>query len=284
MVNPMPYEFTSTEWLKIERFICDTCLLKHMAQFSDLEASIITNHALTLMENGYFSGINRIQFPFEKRKQIAYFIFHYLQDSIKQINFIKSKLPSNIKYAKAVKREKYYLFDPAYITKPEFLEEYKSADFRHKNLQKISIEEVIANPKNVIVANEEIDFIIETEDNEQSIRELAEFVYRLDREGPERWIHPAMIVRGEKKMHKIPNFKHKTFVAIRKNDDLFYAIMFDKQRLMAIKEYIARECKNIRTISGVKINFGMVIYTPCQINKEFDVFMKHNIYEFKPLF
>ena len=100
----------------------------------------------------------------------------------------------------------------------------------------------------------------------ETLTEIVNGIRDADKKGPDRWIHPAIIIRSDSKLELLEDFSESQFINISKRCEEFYSILIDDARTNALKRYLRRVC-NENDI-GI-FNESDVVIAPSQINKEF---------------
>ncbi len=241
-------------------------------EFSKAELKAILSHVSRLAQRGYFTGINFISS--EQPLPSSAILVHFLQDSEKQIDYVRSA--SGVSGI-MVPRVAIYRVDPKYFDKPEFREEYKNAVFFDEQSKPMNIEDAISKKKGVIVEHPEFDLLVPllAETLEKTVLTICE----ANKNGPAPWVDPAIIIHSTNNLPIIPGFHANLhFTAVLGVKEAFYTVLTDEQRLQSLKRYL----KSICTKDGCpgKLTENTIAFFPSQINKEFLDYMIKNLEPF----
>lgn len=241
--------------------------------FDEEERKEITRQALQLVKRGYLTGVNFIHSESPLPKTAV--IIHYLQDSQSQIDFMCGELKKfGTLDILLLPRLTQYLFDPVYVKKPSFWKEYKHAQFVDEHLRPKSIEEVAQHPEGTIVLNNEHDVLIPLESG--NITKLVKYIQEADRSGPSRWLHPAIIVKGNMPVPIVPEFVMKDYASVSRSHAEFYSLVADEQRKQRLLKRLEAICQQLQTSTQAQLLQDAVLLSPSQINPELDSYINEN--------
>lgn len=243
-----------------------------MENFNEEEKKEVFRNSVNLMREGLITGVNFIQS--EKSLPETSIILHYLQDSGKHLEFVIEKINSfGVKEKIVLPRTTFYFLDPKYVKKRNFLDEYENAEFLDdESLAHLDIKEVIKNPNNVILKAKELDLLIPIE--KENISGLVLKIQEADKKGPDKWVHPVIIVKGYVKAPIVPGFVKKDYVSLSRKKAEFYAIVIDEKKKRILKKQIDKICEEIKLDAKTSLGKDSVIYLPSQINPELDQYIK----------
>lgn len=246
-----------------------------MDNFSEQEKREIVEIGFDLIDRDLITGINLIESTKELPKNAL--IIHYLHNSQNQISFILNQIAKFNLQTILLPRETYYILDPIYTKKPNFTKIYKTSSFFEKReLKPRTIEDVINDPKEIIVKNKELDLLIPLDEKELPSK-IVSMIYKTDKKSPERWTHPAIILKGEVFLPSIPGFIKKDYISLCRKKAEFYAIALDKKRKRALKKYMDSICREMKKDAESTLKTDSVLYLPSQINPELDLYFRENI-------
>lgn len=245
--------------------------------FTESEQKEITKQALRLVKCGYLTGVNFIHS--EQPLPDTAVIVHYLQDSKSQIDFVAEELKKFGKLEPLIlPRKTHYVLDPQYAAKGNFRKEYARATFLDEELSPKPIGEVVKNPQGTIVLSEEIDMLIPLPSGD--ISALVAHIQKSDKAGPERWLHPALIVKGSAPVPVVPGFVAKDYASLSRPNGEFYSIVADEQRKQRLRKRLEKICQELRGTTAV--SQGSVLWFPSQINPELETYINENLRELGP--
>ena len=160
------------------------------------------------------------------------------------------------------------------MKKRNFREEYGKARFYDEVLEPKSIEEVIQHPKGTVVRSEEMDILIPLA--EQDVSHLVSKVQTADREGPERWLHPVIIVKSEAQIPITSGFIAKDYASLSRTNAEFYSILLDETRKQRLLKRLESICHTLQGSGEAQLSRDSVLWFPSQINPEFNAYLNEN--------
>ena len=95
---------------------------------------------------------------------------------------------------------------------------------------------------------------------------LIDNLMQANREGPNPWIDPAVIVRTERPLKILDKFVDKHFVSLAREREEFYSVLIDRKKADVLEKYIDRLCE--KTTIG-RLKRSDVVFFPSQVNIEF---------------
>ncbi len=248
-----------------------------VTDFNKSEFELIVSTALDLISKRKLTAINHIhskEKPLPKNK----ITIHYLQDYEDQIQNTQNKILQKFPFINSLitPRNTFYRLDPIYTKKPNFIEEYKNAIFLDSQLHDVSIEDVIENPNQKIISNNELDLLIDGLQN-KDILIFLNALMQIDKEGPHPWIDFAIIVKDDGSIKTLKDFVRKDYASIRKGNSEFYSVLPNDKSKNYLNDYVAKICKTIKDRKGIKIHCGSLLISKSFINKEFSRYIEVNI-------
>lgn len=241
-------------------------------------AKQLIRHGARLVSNGYLSAFNYVaanrDLPVERA------IIHSLQGTNPQAAHVKSAIEQYGLDTIHAPCFSYYELDPRYTRVKTFKKEYNESKFYTRDLQELSIEDVMNNPEDKIVARIQTDLIVGLCDAD-AINNFVEYVSLADASGPNPWIHPALIVvemRG--KLKGIPkSFHRKPFFNLRKLKSEFYSVIYDEHRRRALTKYIKGLALKSNVLKDMLTTPATII--KCHVNNELNEYMQDNLVALK---
>jgi len=243
--------------------------------FSREDLEIIITAALDLISKKELTAINLIH---SKKGDLPTnkIIIHHLQSSLKHLKHIQLEVKKRYQDANFLlaPRFTFYKFEPEYLNKPNFQEDYKGAKFFNSKLELIDINTLHKNPEGKIVANEELDLLIFGL-NAQATANLAELLVALENKGPSPWLDPAIIIKDKGIIQSIYGYVRKDYASLVKKGSEFYSVL-PKRGRKAILRHINDLCWNIKG-SKLKIKEDSLLISKAFINSELNEYIKRNI-------
>lgn len=234
------------------------------SDFNQDEFQEVMEKSQELIKRGYVTGINFLQAQSKLPRSAV--LVHFLHDSEQHLQAIESQIyESHL----TVPRYTCYMLRPEYFKKPNFKEEYANAIFFNQEFKTISIENAIGSPTGISVFNRELDFMIPV-CNIENLESLVQRIKNADRNSPDPWIDPVIIIKTEQPITAIPEFVDKHYVSLARDKEEFYAILNDRMRANALEKYFGQLCQEPCTGN---LRRSDIVFKPSQVNKEFADFL-----------
>ncbi len=242
-------------------------MVRVLANLRAEERAAIADLTSRILAHSAASGVNLVQYVGRSAPPTQAIIIRYLHSQIPQIDFVSSLLRKQFeKEAAPSPRDAWYLVDPTWVeNEDEFRNKYANSQFLDGQLNPTNLDDVIKNPQNKFIVDEELDLVVELTP-EDKISEMAQYILSVERDGPAApaWQTPVVIVRSETELPQIGGFVRKPYFSISDTGLEYYSVLYESEsaqqllRLVAVKhQVLARSCRILNS----------------QINKKFEEYL-----------